>query len=111
MIRERRLRYIGHVARYPDDRHCKTIIWGTNEYRPRDITGHGSSIRGQWKEDLRGLDATPEDCQDREKWKTICSKEKLVPRPKAVHQPSEIRQLARNSGRTRAAAAASQTRQ
>ena len=105
MIRERRLRYIGHVARYPDDRLCKTIVWGTNELRRTDITGKGSSIRGQWKEDFRSLGATPDDCQDRDKWKVICSKEDLIPKPKAVHEPREIRQMAQASGRTRAAAA------
>ena len=73
MIRERRLRYVGHVARYPAHRWVRIVL-------NAEIGSYtGNSAKKKWlktvRGDLRGLNARWEDCLDRQKWKDICSGE------------------------------------
>ena len=101
-MRDRRLRYQGHVARYPDDRYVKITTWGTNEYRPTAETyGSAKSLRRQWNEDLRSTGATLEDCQNREAWKEIIARPPLPVRNPSQHQPAPIRAQAKAAGRIR----------
>ena len=73
MIRERRLRYIGHIARYPSDRWVRLVLNAELEGYSR------GSQKKTWLKtvaaDLKSLHASWEDCLDRDRWKNICSGE------------------------------------
>jgi len=76
MIRERRLRYIGHIARYPEERWVRLVL-------NAKVEGYERKQRGAPKKtwlstisaDLKSLHASWEDCMDREHWKGVCSGE------------------------------------
>ena len=81
MIRERRLRYLGQIARYPPERWVRLML--NAEFA--DYT-RGSQKKTWLKTidgDLESLRASWEDCLDRERWKQICKGEIIL---RAVEQ-------------------------
>jgi len=80
MIRERRLRYIGHIAGYPEER------WGRLGLNA-EVEGYERKQRGapnkSWlsttNADLKSLHASWEDCVAREQhWRKVCSGEVVL---------------------------------
>jgi len=73
MIRERRLRYLGHIVRYPSDRWVRLVL-------NAEFEGYNKgSQKKTWLKtiaaDLKSLHASWEDCLDRNRWRDICSGE------------------------------------
>ena len=75
IINKRRLRYTGHVLRYPDTRHPKTAL----HWIPPDGKRSRGRPRHTWRrsfvEDLRALNFTLEEAEttaaDRESWRNL----------------------------------------
>ena len=81
MIRERRLRYVGRIARYPPERWVRLIL--SAEFADY---ARGSQKKTWLKAidgELKSLHASWEDCLDRERWKQICNGEIIL---RAVEQ-------------------------
>ena len=73
LIRDRRLRYLGHIVRYPAHRWVRVVLNG-------EIGSYtGNSAKKTWvktlQADLRDLHAEYNDCLDRQRWREICSGE------------------------------------
>ena len=71
LIRDRRLRYLGHIVRYPAHRWVRVVLNG-------EIGSFtGDSAKKTWvktlQADLRGLHAEYDHCLDRQRWRDICS--------------------------------------
>ena len=73
-LRQRRLQWLGHVARMPDDRVVKQILFG---WLPQSRPAHGPRLR--WKDrvvsDLRQVAVSTSNwyalAQDRQKWREV----------------------------------------
>lgn len=69
MIDERRFRYLGHCARYPNNRWVKIMLTG-------GVSGYADckktpalSLQKQYLQDLKRLDASWDHCADRDIWR------------------------------------------
>ena len=73
VIREARLKYLGHVERMEDDRDPKSILYGAAFNGGRESGGQELTFRGVLKRDLQkaGIDpkAWQELARDRDKWR------------------------------------------
>ncbi len=99
LLRIRRLRYQGHVARLPDDRPAKVAMWSADEFSRPGRLARPQTTRRQWKEDLESIGATLADCQDRDSWRGAIHRDPQPRASRATVVAREIRVLAR--GRVR----------
>jgi hypothetical protein len=69
-LTERRLRYFGHIVRYPDDRWVRTCMNADLEQK-----GHANRKNTTWQKqiaaDFKQLKADFDDCYDRDRWRLI----------------------------------------
>ena len=91
LIQRRRRRYYGHIVRYPPERWIRKVL-------NADMGGKRAVGRGKitWREDvrreLRALNASTEDCVDRDLWREV-EKGIVIPRkPCAKGRVSKRRQ-------------------
>ena len=75
LIDKRRLRYAGHVLRYPPNRHLKTSMSWIPPQAKRSRGRPRHTWRRSFKEDLRRLGIDEEDAErnaaDRDKWRKM----------------------------------------
>mmetsp|Transcript_24955 Transcript_24955/g.62763 ORF Transcript_24955/g.62763 Transcript_24955/m.62763 type:complete len:1031 (+) Transcript_24955:305-3397(+) len=101
LVEERRLRYYGHVVRYPQDRWVRKIlgISGNGAARGR---GALKTWRTQVEHDLQRRGGERKDAEERGKWREVVKREpqEVQARPRAA-MPLTIQQHQRNIGRRR----------
>jgi hypothetical protein len=97
---ERRLRYYGHVARYPADRWIRSTLSIEPEAKRRGRPQETWLRQMETELAERGL--TPEDCKNRELWKTVMKIPKSHKKPNRS-PPSTQSRISRLQGRRRAA--------
>lgn len=66
--RRLRLRYLGHVVRYPDERIVKQAL---SYVRPRQLKGRGANWMKQAKKDMDKCGLDLDYCHDREYWSEV----------------------------------------
>ena len=69
MVRERRMRYLGHVYRYPEERWAKIALSATRPGQQKK--GRKDNWRKQMIQELRSLNIKITDAEDKELWKEI----------------------------------------
>ena len=97
---ERRLRYYGHVARYPGDRWIRSTLSIEPEAKRRGRPQETWLKQMETELAERGL--TPEDCKNRELWKTVMKIPKSYKKPHRETTSTQSR-ISRLQGRRRAA--------
>ena len=83
LLEQRRLRYIGHVVRYPADRwvrRCLTAkLAGADKKETRRLTW----VKGV-RSALKRLNCNLSTCRDRDHWRDLCAGKAKIPRRHAV---------------------------
>ena len=69
MVRERRMRYLGHVYRYPEQRLVRIALSATKIGQTKK--GKKDNWRKQMINELQSLDINIQDANDKDEWKRI----------------------------------------
>ena len=76
MVRERRMRYLGHVYRYPEQRFVRIALSATKIGQTKK--GKKDNWRKQMINELQSLDINIQDANDKDEWKRIMNEKFLA---------------------------------
>ena len=90
-LRKRRAGYLGHIVRYPEQRHVRKLIFAKIDGTRKQ--GRRSSWNKSTQKLLRDTNATLDDCKEAALWKRVVEGERLPDKaPTGVRQSQRLRE-------------------